>query len=72
LALLVVSLLPTLLGLAGTVYFLAALLLGSGFLWYGIGLAISQSLAAARRLLLASLIYLPLLLVVMALDRILP
>jgi len=71
LALLVVSLLPTLLGLAGTVYFLAALLLGSGFLWYGIGLAISQSLAAARRLL-ASLIYLPLLLVVMALDRILP
>jgi len=72
LALLVVSLLPTLLGLAGTVYFLAALLLGSGFLWYGIGLAISQSLAAARRLLLASLIYLPLLLVVMALDRISP
>jgi len=72
LALLVVSLLPTLLGIAGTVYFLAALLLGSGFLWYGIGLAISQSLAAARRLLLASLIYLPLLLVVMALDRISP
>ena len=72
LALLVVSLLPTLLGLAGTVYFLAALLLGSGFLWYGIGLAISQSLAAARRLLLASLIYLPLLLVVMALDRVSP
>ena len=72
LALLVVSLLPTLLGLAGTVYFLVALLLGSGFLWYGIGLAISQSLAAARRLLLASLIYLPLLLVVMALDRVSP
>ncbi|MBI2351473.1 MAG: protoheme IX farnesyltransferase [Deltaproteobacteria bacterium] len=72
LALLVVSLLPTLLGLAGTVYFLAALLLGSGFLWYGIGLAISQSLAASRRLLLASLIYLPLLLVVMALDRVSP
>lgn len=70
LALLVVSLLPTLLGLAGPIYFLVALSLGTAFLAYGIGLAISQSLAAARHLLLASLIYLPVLLVVMALDRV--
>lgn len=70
LALLAVSLLPTLLGFAGTVYFLVALLLGSGFLAYGVGLAVSQSLPAARRLLFASLIYLPVLLVVMALDRV--
>ena len=69
LALLAASLLPTLLGLAGSIYFLAALLLGSGFLAYGISFAVSQSPASARRLLLASLIYLPVLLVVMALDR---
>jgi protoheme IX farnesyltransferase len=70
LALLVVSLLPTLLGLAGSLYFLVALSLGAGFLACGVSLAISQSLATARRLLFASLIYLPVLLVVMALDRV--
>jgi len=69
LALLAVSLLPTLLGLAGSLYFLTALFLGAGFLAYGVGLAVSQSLAAARRLLFVSLIYLPVILVMMALDR---
>ncbi len=70
LALLAVSLLPTLLGLAGLVYFLVALFLGSGFLACAVRLAVSQSLTSARRLLFASLIYLPVLLVVMALDRV--
>ncbi len=70
LALLAVSLLPNLIGLAGSIYFLVALLLGAGFVAAGTFLAIAQSLAAARRLLFASLIYLPLLLVVMALDRV--
>jgi len=69
LALLAVSLLPTLLGLAGPLYFLAALLLGGAFLACGIALAIAPSAASARRLLFASLVYLPLLLVVMALDK---
>lgn len=69
-ALLVVSLLPTLLGFAGSFYFLAALLLGIYFLACGVGLGMAQSLPAARRLLFASLIYLPVLLVVMALDRV--
>lgn len=69
LALLAVSLLPTLVGLAGSIYFLVALILGSGFLVCGVRLAVDQSMAAARRLLLASLIYLPVLLVAMALDR---
>jgi protoheme IX farnesyltransferase len=69
LALLAVSLLPTLLGLAGSLYFMTALFLGAGLLAYGVGLAVSQSLGAARRLLFASLIYLPVILVVMALDR---
>src|SRR5207249_3924970 len=54
LALLPVALLPTLVGLAGAVYFLVALGLGLGFLWSAIGLARSDSAAAAPRLLFAS------------------
>ena len=69
-ALLAVSLLPTLLGLAGAIYFLVAFVLGLGFLASGISLAMESTLAGARRLLFASLIYLPVLLLVMALDRV--
>lgn len=69
LALLVVSLLPTLMGLAGGIYFLTALLLGGGMLIYSVRLAMGQNLKAARQLLFASLIYLPALLAVLALDR---
>jgi heme o synthase len=69
-ALLAVSLLPTLLGLAGPVYFFAAFFLGVGFLASGVRLAIESTLPRARRLLFASLIYLPALLLVMALDRV--
>jgi protoheme IX farnesyltransferase len=70
LALLVVSLLPTLIGLAGAVYFVAALLLGIVFLGSGVGLVMTPTRAGARRLLFTSLIYLPALLLVMALDRV--
>jgi protoheme IX farnesyltransferase len=69
-ALLAVSLLPTLLGLAGAVYFVVAFVLGVGFLASGVSLAMDSSLGKARRLLFASLIYLPALLLVMALDRV--
>ena len=69
-ALLAVSLLPTLLGIAGGIYFAAAFLLGIGFIASGIALALNSTLANARRLLFASLVYLPVLLLVMALDRI--
>jgi protoheme IX farnesyltransferase len=69
-ALLAVSLLPTLLGIAGAIYFSAAFLLGVIFLASGIGLALNSTLANARRLLFASLIYLPVLLLMMALDRV--
>jgi protoheme IX farnesyltransferase len=68
-ALLVVSLLPSLLGSAGPIYFAAAFLLGIGFLASGIRLAMESTLGRARRLLYASLVYLPALLLVMALDR---
>jgi protoheme IX farnesyltransferase len=68
-ALLAVSLLPTLLGSAGPIYFVVAFVLGSGFLTYGIRLVLQSTRQRARQLLFASLIYLPVLLLVMALDR---
>jgi len=70
LALLAVGLIPTLIGFTGTTYFFCALALGSIFLWYGVSLAFSCSQAAARRLLFASLVYLPVLLAVMAFDKV--
>lgn len=69
-ALLAVGLLPTLIGLAGHTYFVVAFMLGSMFLWYSIRLALIRSHEAARQLLFASLIYLPILLAVMAFDKI--
>ena len=69
-ALLPVALLPTLMGLAGAVYFWVALVLGLGLLWSAIGLARSRSAGDARRLMLASLVYLPVLLGAMALDKV--
>ncbi len=69
-ALLAVSLLPSLLGLAGPIYFVAAFLLGIGLIASGIRLAMESTLSRARRLLFVSLVYLPVLLLVMALDRI--
>jgi protoheme IX farnesyltransferase len=70
LALLAVGCLPTLVGLAGPLYFFGALLLGGGFLACGLAQAVAPSAPAARRLLLASVLYLPLLLGLMALDRV--
>ena len=69
LALVPVALMPTLIGLAGPLYFLVALLLGVAFLWSAIGLARSRSASDARRLLFVSLVYLPVLLATMALDK---
>ena len=69
-ALLAVSLLPTLIGVAGPTYFIVAFLLGVAFLASGVSLIVTPTRAGARRLLLASLIYLPALLLVMALDRV--
>jgi protoheme IX farnesyltransferase len=69
-ALWLMGLLPGLTGLAGPVYLVGAALLGTGFLASGIRLARSRSIADARRVVLASLIYLPTLLFLMAIDRI--
>jgi len=70
LALLVVGLLPTLVGLAGPVYFVAALIFGALFLGYGVAFALARTVTAARQLLFASLLYLPATLLMMALDKV--
>ena len=69
LALVAVGLAPAIVGVSGSVYFIAALVLGLGFLACGVNLALRQRAADARRLLLASLVYLPALLLFMTLDR---
>jgi protoheme IX farnesyltransferase len=69
LALLAVSLLPTLVGLAGGVYFAGALVLGVGFATLGAWQAAVPSLGGARRVLYASLLYLPALLALLAFDK---
>jgi len=70
LALLGVSLLPTLIGLAGAVYFVGALALGLGFVALGARQALAPSVSGARRVLFASLLYLPALLTLLALDKV--
>jgi heme o synthase len=69
-ALVPVSLLPSLLGLMGEVYFVGALAFGLVYLGFSVGFARSRSNPGARRLMLASLVYFPALLLVMLLDRV--
>ncbi|MCK6555961.1 heme o synthase [Candidatus Binatia bacterium] len=69
LALLAVGLLPSAVGLAGPAYLPIAFVLGAVFLGYGVSFARTRTVPAARQLLVASLIYLPALLFVMALDK---
>src|SRR4029077_14034777 len=65
-----VSLLPSLLGLMGTVYFVGALAFGLVYLGFSFGFAAARSTPGARRLMLASLLYFPALLLIMLLDRV--
>ena len=67
--LLPVSLLPSEVALAGTGYMLAAIVLGVGYAFFAIRFAIDQCDATARKLLLASLIYLPVLLLILCWDH---
>jgi heme o synthase len=60
---------PVLLGKAGLLYLIGASVLTSGFLCFGAQLAFRKSNLAARSLLLASIIYLPLVFVLMVLDQ---
>lgn len=69
-ALVPVSLTPAIVGLAGPAYFVCALLLGLGFLYVSLRFAMRRTRRDARMLFLASITYLPLVLIVLVLDRI--
>ena len=64
-----VSLLPTQVGLSSTLYAAGAVILGGVLLWSGLRVSRTRSRAAAHTLLKTSVVYLPLLMVLMALDR---
>ena len=68
--LLIVSLQPTNLGLTGSVYVWGVGLLGFGFGLFGWNLALSGAVADARRLVRASVVYLPLWLVLTVVDTV--
>jgi protoheme IX farnesyltransferase len=75
-ALIPVTLAPTLMGMTGWTYFAGALLLGGGLLWFSVRMATMKltpiapaSKLRARHLLQASVIYLPLLFALMMLNR---
>jgi heme o synthase len=67
--LLPVSLVPTIVGLSGTVYGIAAAVLGIALLVLSMRFAGARTNAAARRLFFASLVYLPLIWIVMIADK---
>jgi heme o synthase len=69
LGLIPVSLLPTYLGAAGWIYAAVALLLGLAYLVASIRFAWQESRDSARRVLWTSLVYLPLLLLVLTWDH---
>jgi len=69
LALLPISLLPTWMGQAGILYFLGALALGLMYVHSSVRLAFARTNVLARRLLLASIVYLPLVLALLMLDK---
>lgn len=64
-----VSLMPTVLGLAGPRYLVAAVVLGVIVLWMAFEFAATRSHVAARRLFFATIIYLPLLLGALVIDH---
>jgi len=68
-ALLPASLVPTLAGVSGNVYAVVAAALGAGLLLLAIRFSSTRSDAAARRLFFGSLIYLPLIWIVMIADK---
>ena len=68
-ALIPVSLAPSLLGMAGSIYLIGALALGLWFLYSGVRVALERSLARARGVLITSVLYLPLIYGLLVLDR---
>ena len=69
-ALVPLSLAPTLIGMTGAVYFTGALVLALIFLVIAVRFGMTRDLAAAKRLFFASILYLPLLWILMIADRV--
>ncbi|MCV4566626.1 hypothetical protein OFB72_29165, partial [Escherichia coli] len=65
----VTSLAPFFLGFAGWIYLIASIILGGWFLMAYIRAARAKNVPAARKLLLATVAYLPFLLLVLVLDK---
>ena len=63
------SLAPTLIGLAGRLYFAGALTLGLAFLYLTFRFARTRSVRDARLLFFGSIIYLPILWIVMIANK---
>lgn len=63
-----ISLLPKWLGMTGTIYMVGAILLGLAFLYAGIRVSMDRTGVRARRVLLASVVYLPALYCLMVFD----
>jgi protoheme IX farnesyltransferase len=70
LGLLPMSLAPFLFQLAGPIYLVGALVLGICYLWFAIQFSRQLSIPRARQLFFVSILYLPLLLGLMVLDKI--
>ena len=68
-ALIPISLMPKFFDMAGNVYLYGALALGMAFLYYGLRIRTERTRQQARRVLLASVIYLPALFSLMLIDR---
>src|ERR1035437_2581583 len=68
-ALFAASLCPFFFKMAGTTYFVAALIFGAGFLFFAVPFSRQLTLVPARQLFLASIIYLPLLLTALVGDK---
>lgn len=64
-----VTIMPALMGQAGRIYLVGAVMLGLAFLYFGARLAFSRSNALARRLVLASVVYLPLIYLLMIVNK---
>ncbi|MBV9744671.1 MAG: protoheme IX farnesyltransferase [Acidobacteriia bacterium] len=68
-ALIPVSLTPVFLGMSGAVYAVGSLVLGLWFLYSGVQVALERTIIRARRVLVTSVLYLPLIYGFMLLDR---
>jgi protoheme IX farnesyltransferase len=67
--LLPVTLAPTFLHMAGKVYFVAAFVLDLAFLYFGLRLSRERNVQRARTLLLASVVYIPILFAFLVFDN---